>query len=65
MLTPVDLQELTGYRRPELQRRMLDEHGIPYKAVGRRTIVISAHVVAWVEGRPVSRMVAPDFSKVR
>ncbi|RTZ39960.1 DUF4224 domain-containing protein [Candidimonas sp. SYP-B2681] len=65
MLTPADLEELTGYRRPDLQRRMLDVHGIPYKAIGHRTIVISAHVVAWVEGRPIGRFLEPDLSKVR
>lgn len=65
IMTPAELRELTGYCRAAEQRRMLDEQGIPYKTVGSRTIVASAHVTAWIEGRPVQRTVTPDFANVR
>lgn len=65
ILSEVDLKKLTGYLRAAEQRRVLDEEGIPYKAVGKRTIVLEAHVAAWVEGRAIRRAVEPDFSMVR
>jgi len=64
IMTPAELRELTGYCRSAEQRRMLDEYGIPYKSVGSRTIVMSQHVTAWVEGRPVHRLVEPDMSAI-
>jgi len=64
-MTPAELRDLTGYCRAAEQRRMLDEYGIPYKAVGSRTIVSLDHVNAWIEGRPVRRTVEPDLSMVR
>ena len=64
IMTPAELRELTGYCRSAEQRRMLDEQGIPYKAVGSRTIVMSGHVTAWVEGRPIRRMVEPNFDAI-
>ena len=65
ILSPDELRGLTGYSRGAEQRRILDEIGIPYKTVGSRTIVISQHVAAWVEGRPVRQSVEPDFSFVK
>lgn len=64
IMTPAELRDLTGYCRSTEQRRTLDEQGIPYKAIGSRTIVMSSHVTAWVEGRPIRRIVEPDFSSV-
>lgn len=63
-LTQNDLRELTGYSRAKEQRRMLDEERIPYKVLGNRTIVLSTHIAAWVEGRPVARHSAPDMSMI-
>lgn len=65
ILTPADLKDLTGYVRPAEQRKVLDEQGIPYKAIGSRTIVLASHISAWIEGRPVRLSVEPDFSMVR
>lgn len=65
ILSPAELRELTGYSRADKQRRMLDDHGIPYKSIGSRTIVLASHIAAWVEGRPVRQSVEPDFSMVR
>lgn len=65
ILSAADLRDLTGYVRAAEQRRVLDEHGIPYKSIGSRTIVLSAHISAWVEGRPLRRSVEPDFSMVK
>lgn len=64
IMSPAELQQLTGYCRAAEQRRILDETGIPYKTVGSRTIVLSDHVKAWVEGRPVRRLVEPDMSAI-
>lgn len=64
IMSPAELRELTGYCRAAEQRRMLDENGIPYKPVGSRTIVMIDHVSAWVEGRPIRRMVEPDMSAI-
>lgn len=64
IMTPAELRELTGYCRSAEQRRMLDENGIPYKPIGSRTIVMIDHVSAWVEGRPIRRMVGPDMSAI-
>lgn len=65
IMSPAELRELTGYCRAAEQRRMLDEHGIPYKAVGSRTIVSSHHVTAWIEGKRIIKSVEPDFSMVQ
>lgn len=64
ILSPNDLREITGYAQAAAQRRVLDEQGIPYKTVGSRTIVLEAHITAWIEGRPVRRTVEPDLSSV-
>jgi len=65
ILSQDELRTLTGYARAAEQRRVLDDHGIPYKTIGNRTIVLSAHIASWVEGRPVRTSVEPDFSMVR
>lgn len=62
IMSPAELRELTGYSRAAEQRRILDEQGIPYKSLGSRTIVMIEHVTAWVEGRPIRRMVGPNFA---
>lgn len=64
ILSSEDLKKITGYTQTVAQRRVLDELGIPYKTVGNQTIVHEAHVAAWIEGRPVPRIIAPDFSAV-
>jgi hypothetical protein len=64
-LDSTDLHRLTGYARAAEQRQVLDEQGIPYKPVGNRTIVLSAHVKAWIEGQPLRRYAAPNMDAVR
>lgn len=54
-LTPPDLHTLTGYARTPLQADWLAQQGIPHRVDGRRVIVSSAHVQAWLEGRTVAR----------
>ncbi|WP_241043708.1 DUF4224 domain-containing protein [Achromobacter xylosoxidans] len=63
-LSPEDLRQLTGYSRPREQRQTLDEQGIPYKSIGNRTIVLSAHVAAWIEGKPMHRHSEPNMAAV-
>jgi len=65
ILSQNELRELTGYARAAEQRRVLDEQGIPYKSIGSRTIVLHQHVAAWVEGRPVRRIVEPNWALVK
>ena len=65
ILSPAELKDLTGYARAAEQRRVLNEQGIPFKAVGTRTVVLSQHVVAWVEGRAIVRHAEPNFAAVR
>lgn len=63
-LSSEDLRQLTGYSRAREQRQTLDDQGIPYKAIGNRTIVLSAHVAAWVEGKPMHRFSEPNMAAV-
>lgn len=65
LLTAAELRELTGYTRGQEQRHALDVAGIPYKTIGSRTIVLSVHVQAWVEGRPITTSVKPNLSAVQ
>jgi len=65
LLSSDALRQLTGYARASKQRGWLDAEGIPYKERGSRLIVSARHVEAWIEGRPVQRIVRPDFSAVR
>jgi hypothetical protein len=65
ILTPAELKDLTGYARATEQRRVLSEQGIPFKELGPRTIVLSRHVLAWVEGRAIVRHAEPNFSLIR
>ncbi len=63
-MSDAGLERLTGYKRTAEQRRELDEMGIPYKARGKRTIVLCEHVAAWVEGRPVRRHAEPNMAAI-
>ena len=65
LLSPDALRKLTGYTSRSRQRAWLDAEGIPYQERHARLIVSSRHVEAWIEGRPVHRVVRPDFSAVR
>lgn len=40
ILSPADLQELTGARRSDAQARELDHLGIPYRRRRDRTIIV-------------------------
>jgi hypothetical protein len=64
-LTPAELRELTGYSRRSEQARVLAEQSIPFKEIGGRLVVLSCHVVAWMENRPVRQEVGIDFTAVR
>lgn len=65
-LSPQDIKVLTGgcAKLPD-QLKMLEEHRIPHKVVGRRIIVSRHHVREWLAGRlvPVSRGVRLDLVK--
>jgi hypothetical protein len=63
-LDSAELHQLTGYARCGQQEAWLTEHGVPHKRDGKRLIVCRRHVIAWVEGRPVTASNAPDLSKV-
>jgi hypothetical protein len=65
ILSEDDLYRLTGFKRASGQRRVLREKGIPFKERGTATIVHEQHVLAWIEGRRVPRIVKPDFSCVK
>jgi hypothetical protein len=65
ILSDEDLYKLTGFKRAGRQQRTLQERGIPFKQVGRHTIVLEQHAAAWVEGRRVQRFVEPDMSSVK
>jgi uncharacterized protein DUF4224 len=56
---------LTGYERRAEQRRVLDEAGIPWKELAGRTIVLTAHVEAWMTGKAIQRTAAPRMDLVR
>ncbi len=64
-LSDADLHKLTGYKRAPEQRQVLSEQGIPFRAVGKRTVVLTTHIQAWVEGHPIRRHAAPNMDAVR
>ena len=61
-LSPRELQELTGYQKPALQRRWLVEHGYRFdvRADGR-AVVLTAAIEQKLAGRRTSG-VGPDWS---
>jgi hypothetical protein len=54
-LTPTELLELTGYKKPALQRRWLVEHGYRFdvRADGR-AVVLTAAIEKKLAGRRIS-----------
>lgn len=60
-----ELSELTGYSRRSDQARILTELGIPFKEVAGRLVVLSCHVVAWMENRPIQQSNEPRMDLVR
>jgi hypothetical protein len=61
-LTPTELLELTGYKKPALQRRWLAEHGYRFdvRADGRAVVLIAA-IELKLAGRRTSGA-EPDWS---
>ena len=61
-LTPTELLELTGYKKPALQRRWLVEHGYRFdvRADGR-AVVLTAAIEKKLAGRRTSGP-EPDWS---
>lgn len=61
-LTPTELLELTGYKKPALQRRWLVEHGYRFdvRADGR-AVVLTAAIEKKLAGRHISGP-EPDWS---
>lgn len=59
-----DLFAITGYRRANEQRKVLDEEGIPYKPRGTKTLVLKIHVRAWFEGAPIRRHAEPNMGAI-
>jgi hypothetical protein len=61
-LTPTELLELTGYKKPALQRRWLVEHGYRFdvRAVvltaAKRSSLSVVYLVLSLTGRPWSRL---------
>lgn len=56
------LRHLTGKAQVSTQDEWLRNRNIPYKREGSRLLVMWTHVEAWIEGRPTSALVEPDFS---
>ncbi len=53
-LSPAELQELTGHKKPGRQAAALVELGIPFRAAGRRIFVsrkVAEHWPQWQERR--------------
>ncbi len=65
LLNDAELVALTGYKRAAEQRKVLDEAGIPWKDMRGRTIVLRAHVEAWMLGKPMPRSAGPRMELVR
>ena len=61
-LTPTELLDLTGYKKPALQRRWLVEHGYRFdvRADGRAVVLIAA-IEQKLAGRATSGA-QPDWS---
>ena len=61
-LTPTELLELTGYKKPALQRRWLVEHGYRFDVRGDgRAVVLTAAIEKKLGERRISGP-APDWS---
>jgi hypothetical protein len=60
-----ELVALTGYKRAADQARELERSGVPFKMMRGRVIVLTAHVSAWMENRPIRQEVGIDFTSVR
>lgn len=57
----------TGYKRAQDQTRELERVGVPYKIMRGRVVVLTAHVTAYMENRPIRQEVgiAPvEFPKL-
>jgi len=52
-LSSDELEELTGYKRPTMQRAQLDVMGIPYRDGPIRPLVSRATAEAWLRGERV------------
>jgi hypothetical protein len=65
MLTNDELCALTGYKAASKQAEVLAAQGIPFKEVRGRPVVLTAHVEAWAENRPIRQIVKPRLDLVR
>lgn len=63
-LTLSEVRDLTDCARRSDQERVLTELGIPFRMVGRRTVVSRYHARLWLAGRDVTPSREPDLSGV-
>ena len=65
-LTPDEIQELTGYKRPTDQRRWLQRAGWPFALdANNRPKVARAYAERRLSGEAEAATQEPDFSAVR
>ena len=65
LLTPPELERLTGKIWSRHQAHWLVEQGIPHRVDGRRVIVSQRHVDAWLEGRTMVRSAGLNLAAIR
>lgn len=66
LLTPAEVKAAAGgAARLDDQVRVLREHGLPHKVVGRRVLVSRHHLREWLAGRVVAPSTAPKLGLVR
>lgn len=64
-LTPIQIEQLTGRRKPALQRKWLLEHGYRFEVrADGRPAVLAAAVEARLSGRVTGR-VEPNWTSLR
>lgn len=66
-LTASDIEQLTGYRKPALQRRWLIEHGYRFdvRADGRPVVLVSQIEARQHGSNRVTSRVEPNWDAVR
>ena len=65
LLTPDELERLTGKAWSRNQTAWLVDQGIPHRVDGKRVIVSQKHVDAWLEGRTMVRSAGLNLAAIR
>lgn len=66
LLKPAEVRDVCGgVARLADQSRILAEHGLPFKVVGRRVVLSRHHLREWLAGRVAAPSKAPRLELVK